>query len=173
MDFETIRIATLDFVRAHHAWAPLIAGLVAFCESLAVLSLLVPATVILLGMGALLGAGGIPFLPVMVGAGIGAILGDWASYEFGRYYKEGAKRIWPLTRYPEMMETGETFCRRWGAWGIFLGRFIGPARAVVPLIAGIFVVGRIPFQIANVTSGFVWAFVWLAPGAGLFGWMEG
>lgn len=173
MDFETIRTATLDFVRDHQAWAPVVTGILAFCESLAVLSLFVPATVILLGIGALLGAGGIPFLPVMIGAAVGAILGDWVSYEFGRYYKEGAKRIWPLTRYPEMVASGEAFCRRWGAWAIFIGRFIGPARAVVPLVAGVFAVGRIPFQLANVSSGFVWAFVWLAPGAGLFGFLKG
>ncbi|WP_298958919.1 DedA family protein [uncultured Methylobacterium sp.] len=168
MDFETIRTATLDFVREHHAWAPVITGIIAFCESVAVLSLLVPATVILLGIGALLGATDIPFLPVMTGAAIGAILGDWLSYEFGRYYRDGAKRIWPLTRYPAMVEKGEAFCRRWGAWAIFVGRFIGPARAVVPLIAGISVLPRVPFHVANLTSAFLWAFVWLAPGAGLF-----
>ncbi|MFE1603164.1 DedA family protein [Methylobacterium sp. ID0610] len=173
MDFETIRTAILDVVREHQAWAPVVTGVIAFCESLAVLSLLVPATVILLGIGALLGAGGIPFVPVMVGAAIGAILGDWMSYEFGRYYKDGAKRIWPLTRYPEMIAKGEQFCRRWGAWGIFIGRFIGPARAVVPLIAGIFAVQRLSFQLANVTSAFVWAFVWLAPGAGLLSFLKG
>ena len=71
-----------------------------------------------------------------------------------------------------MVTKGEDFCRRWGAWGIFVGRFIGPARAVVPLIAGIFLVGRLPFQVANVTSAFVWAFVWLAPGAGVFGFLR-
>ncbi len=49
MDFETIRTTTLDFVREHQAWAPVITGIIAFCESLAVLSFLVPATVILLG----------------------------------------------------------------------------------------------------------------------------
>ncbi|MEH3147895.1 MAG: DedA family protein [Methylobacterium frigidaeris] len=173
MDFETIRTATLDFVREHHAWAPVITGIIAFCESLAVLSFLVPATVILLGIGALLGATDIPFLPVMIAAAIGAILGDWVSYEFGRYYKEGSKRIWPLSRYPAMVEKGEDFCRRWGAWGIFVGRFIGPARAVVPLIAGVFAVSRLHFQLANVSSAFVWAFVWLAPGAGVMQFWPG
>ena len=128
MDFESLRTTVLDFVRDHQAWAPVITGIIAFCESLAVLSLLVPATVILIGIGALIGSGAIPFLPVMVGAAIGAILGDWVSYEIGRYYKDGAKRIWPLSRYPDMVQKGETFCQRWGAWAIFVGRFIGPAR---------------------------------------------
>ncbi|GJD51547.1 Inner membrane protein YabI [Methylobacterium crusticola] len=169
MDFETLRTTVLDFLRDHQAWAPAVTGIIAFCESLAVLSLLVPATVILLGIGALIGAGGLPFWPVMLGAALGAILGDWLSYEIGRYFQEGTKRIWPLTRYPGMVEKGEAFCRRWGAWGIFLGRFVGPARAVVPLVAGVAALPRLPFQVANLTSAFVWAFVWLAPGAGLLG----
>ena len=71
-----------------------------------------------------------------------------------------------------MMARGEAVCRRWGAWGIFAGRFFGPARAVVPLVAGIFRLPRLPFQLANVASALVWAFVLLAPGAGLLTWLD-
>ncbi|OYY82354.1 MAG: DedA family protein, partial [Rhizobiales bacterium 35-66-30] len=49
----------------------------------------------------------------------------------------------------------------------------GPARAVVPLIAGILAMPQIPFQVANVLSALVWAFVMLAPGAAVLkalGW---
>src|SRR3954469_19365437 len=49
MDFEALKVATLEFVRAHQIWAPFIVAGLAFCESLAFLSLLVPATVILVG----------------------------------------------------------------------------------------------------------------------------
>lgn len=167
MNFDALRTTTLAFVEAHKAWAPVIVGVLAFCESLAFLSILVPATVLLVAIGALIGASGIPFWPVVIGGGIGAGLGDWVSYEIGRYFQHGAKAIWPMSRYPAMVEKGESFCRRFGAWGIVIGRFIGPARAVVPLIAGIFEVPRLAFQLANWSSAFVWAFVWLAPGAGL------
>jgi membrane protein DedA with SNARE-associated domain len=172
MDFETLRTATTEFVRAHQAWTPLIVGALAFCESLAFLSLLVPATVMLLAIGALIGATGIPFWPAVAGGALGAALGDWLSYEVGRHYQEGAKRLWPLSRYPAMIARGETFCRRWGAWGVVIGRFFGPARAVVPLIAGIFRLPRLAFQAANVGSALVWAFVLLAPGAGLFDYLR-
>ncbi len=46
MDIEALRTTTLAFVEAHKAWTPFIAGGLAFCESIAVLSLFVPATVI-------------------------------------------------------------------------------------------------------------------------------
>ena len=50
-------------------------------------------------------------------------------------------------------------------WSIVIGRFFGPLRAVVPLVAGVFGMRQIPFQIANVGSAMLWAFVLLAPTA--------
>src|SRR4051812_42296875 len=67
--------------RAHQAWAPVIVAVLAFCESLAFLSLLAPATVMLVGIGSLIGATGLDFWPVWLGAAVGASLGDWVSYE--------------------------------------------------------------------------------------------
>jgi membrane protein DedA with SNARE-associated domain len=58
---------------------------------------------------------------------------------------------------------------KWGMPGIFIGRFFGPLRASVPLIAGILEMEYWHFQIANVTSAFVWAFVLLSFGDFGFG----
>lgn len=173
MDFDAIRDTTLAFIEAHKAWTPFIAGGLAFCESLAVLSLFVPATVILLGVGGLIGAADIPFWPVVAAAALGAALGDWISYEFGRYFKDDVKGWWPMSCYPEATRKSEDFLKRWGAGAVAIGRFFGPIRAVVPLIAGSFGVQRLHFQVANVLSAIVWAFVLLAPGAGLITWFQG
>ena len=173
MDFESLRATTLEFVRTHEAWAPFITGGLAFCESVAVLSLLVPATVILVGIGALLGATGLEFWPIWLGAALGAALGDWLCYEVGRYFDESVKHMWPLNKQPDLVRRAEDFIQRFGAWGIFLGRFFGPARALVPLIAGVFDMPRVPFQAANVASAMIWAFVLLAPGAGLTQFLTG
>jgi membrane protein DedA with SNARE-associated domain len=167
MELEALRLTVTEFVRAHQAWAPVIVGLLAFGESLAVISLFIPATVLLVGIGALIGASEIAFIPVVIGATVGASLGDWVSYEVGRYYEHGVKSVWPLSRYPALMAHGETFFHRYGVWAVVIGRFFGPARAVVPLVAGVFQLDRLPFQLANVGSAIVWAFVMLAPGAGL------
>ena len=60
------------------------------------------------------------------------------------------------------MPKGEAFIRSCGVFAIFIGRFFGPLRASVPLVAGIFEMPWWPFQIANFTSAFVWAAVcWL------------
>jgi membrane protein DedA with SNARE-associated domain len=48
--------------------------------------------------------------------------------------------------------------------GIFIGRFFGPLRASVPLVAGVFRMPYWKFQFANFTSAFVWAAVLLLLG---------
>jgi membrane protein DedA with SNARE-associated domain len=167
MDFDTHSRMLLDFIRAHHSWAPAIVGALAFAESLAVVSLLVPSTVLLLGIGALAAASGLEFWPIWLGAAVGAIFGDWLSYAIGYRFKHAVFRVWPLSSHRQLSDRGERFFARWGAWGVFLGRFIGPMRAVVPLVAGVFAMPMMLFQVATIASAFVWAFVMLAPGAGL------
>ena len=55
----------------------------AFAESLAFISLLVPAWGALVAIGALIGPSGISFWPVWIAAALGAALGDWLSYWIG------------------------------------------------------------------------------------------
>ncbi len=52
------------------------------------------------------------------------------------------------------------------------GALLRPARALVPHLAGVLGMARLPFQIANIASAAVWAFVLLAPGAGLLTWLD-
>lgn len=149
--------AVAEFVRDHQAWAAPIVFVLAFGESLAFLSLLIPAWSALVAIGALIGATGISFYPLWIAGSIGAALGDWLSYWFGFTYKEQVAQIWPLSRYPKLLPRGEAFVRRWGVPGIFIGRFFGPLRASVPLAAGIFEMPYWQFQIANFVSALVWA----------------
>jgi membrane protein DedA with SNARE-associated domain len=172
MSFDLIKASVVGFVQTHEAWAPFIAAALAFGESIAVLSLVVPATVILLAVGGLIGAAGLEFWQIWLGATVGAAVGDTVSYWIGRHFKRAALNAWPLSRHPEMVERGERFFARLGPWALFAGRFFGPARAVVPLIAGIFAMPTVLFQSINVASASVWAFVLLAPGAGLLAYFR-
>jgi membrane protein DedA with SNARE-associated domain len=173
MSFETITHGVVDFVRTNQGWAPFIVGLLAFGESLAVLSLLFPATVMLLAIGGMIGGMGLEFWPIWLAAVLGASLGDWLSYEVSRHFGEPIQHMWPLNRAPATMAKAERFIQRHGVWGVFLGRFFGPLRAVVPLVAGIFHMPRFPFQLANIGSALLWSTLLLAPGAGIVGWLRG
>ena len=154
----------IEFVKAHEAWAAPIVFLLAFGESLAFFSLLLPATAILLAFSGLIGASGLPFWPIWAAAVLGAILGDWVSYWVGYRYKREIGNVWPLSRNPGLLIRGEAFFRRWGTASVFFGRFFGPLRCVMPLVAGIMAMPSLPFQVANVLSALVWATGILAPG---------
>jgi membrane protein DedA with SNARE-associated domain len=155
--------ALLDFVREHQEFAAPIVFALAFGESLAFISLLIPATVMLIGIGALIGASGIDFWPVWFAAGLGAGIGDWISYWLGRHYHAQIARMWPLSKYPDMLPKGHAFFEKWGWSGVFIGRFFGPLRAVVPLVAGTCDMPKAAFQLANWTSAFVWSGLLLGP----------
>ena len=154
----------IEFVRAHEAWAAPIVFALAFGESLAFVSLLLPAWAALVGIGVLIGAGDLNFWPIWVAASIGAGLGDWLSYWFGTKFGGAVQHMWPLSRHPEMISRAEAFMKKWGIAGIFIGRFFGPLRAAVPLVAGIFHMPYWRFQFANFSSALVWAAVLLLIG---------
>jgi membrane protein DedA with SNARE-associated domain len=154
----------VDFVRVHEVWAAPIVFALAFGESLAFISLLIPALGVLVAIGYLIGPSGISFWPVCIAGGLGAALGDWLSYWVGVRIGPPVAHVWPLSRHPELLPRGQRFMKRWGIPGIFIGRFLGPLRASVPLVAGILVMPYWRFQFANFTSAFVWSAVLLTLG---------
>jgi membrane protein DedA with SNARE-associated domain len=164
MEIQTIVQQTVDFVRTNEGWAAPVVFSLAFGESLAFISLLIPAWGALVAIGALIGPSGINFWPVWIAGSLGAAFGDWISYWIGLKLEYTVAKVWPLSRHPDLIPRGEIFMRKWGIPGIFIGRFFGPLRASVPLIAGIFEMPFWRFQIANFSSAFVWAAVLLTIG---------
>lgn len=174
MNVESYVQFVIDFVRANSVWAAPVMFALAFAESLAFISLLIPAWGALVAIGALIGKSGIDFLPVWIAASIGAALGDWLSYWIGLKLEHSVAKVWPLSRHPELIPRGEAFVKRWGVAAIFIGRFFGPLRASVPLVAGIFEMPYWRFQFANFVSAFVWAGVLITLGDGIskiFTWL--
>jgi len=164
MNLEQYGSVVVDFVRAHQSWAAPVVFALAFAESLAFISLLIPAWAALVGIGLLLASSDIPFLPIWIAASVGAALGDWVSYWIGFKLEHAVYHMWPLSRHPGLIPKGEAFIRRWGALAVFIGRFSGPLRASVPIVAGIFAMPQWRFQLANWSSAFLWAAVLLLLG---------
>jgi membrane protein DedA with SNARE-associated domain len=147
----------LDFIRAHSDWAAVVMFITAFGESFAFVSLLFPGTTVLIAAGTLMSAGTLPYGPVMVGAIIGAVLGDSVSYWIGRRFGGAIAGLWPFSQNPDLLPRGIRFFERHGGKSVFIGRFFGPIRAVIPLAAGIMRMPRGRFWVANMTSAIVWA----------------
>jgi membrane protein DedA with SNARE-associated domain len=161
---EALTGAVLDTVSAYALLAPPVVFILSFGESLAFISLLLPATVLLVGGSGIVRAAGLGFWPIWIAAVTGAFLGDWVSYWLGFRYQEAIGRVWPLSRHPQLLAKGRHFFTRWGAASVFLGRFFGPLRCVVPLVAGTCAMPMLAFQAANLASALVWATLVLAPG---------
>ena len=162
-------------VEAHARWAGPVVFAICFLESLAIVSAIVPATVLLVGIGSLATAGVLDLFTLSAWGVVGAGLGFWASYEGGRRYAREIEALPWLARRPDWIARGHGFFERWGAMAIFVGRFVGPARVVVPMMAGTMGVDSRRFHIANWASALVWAPLLLAPtaiAAWLTAWLE-
>lgn len=154
------------------AWAPLVLAALTFLESLPGVSFLVPATALLLGVGVLIGQGILDPWTTVAGAAVGAVLGDAVGFWVTRWI--GARAV--RRRIPPAHRRGYAravlLMRRYGWWAVFVGRFFGPLRAIIPVAAGVAGMREWSFQTANVASAVVWAPVMLLPGS-VAGWALG
>lgn len=153
------------FTQDHAEWAVPIVFMLAFAESLVLISLLVPATIMLMGVGGLIGLSQLSFMTLWLAATLGAVLGDWLSFWLGQHYHEPISRMRPFAKRPDLLARGHRFFVKWGVTGVFIGRFFGPLRASVPLAAGACGMSATAFQWANITSAALWAASLLGPGA--------
>jgi len=63
-----------------------------------------------------------------------------------------------------MLKKGEAFFYRHGGKSILFGRFVGPVRPVIPVVAGILGMRPLHFSVVNVLSAIGWALVYILPG---------
>ncbi|HEY7609286.1 MAG TPA: DedA family protein, partial [Alphaproteobacteria bacterium] len=124
-----------------------------------------PFTAMIVGAGALVGTGTLDPWVVIPWGIAGASAGDAVSYWIGRYFKDRVPGMWPFRDKPEQLERGYDFFARWGVLSVFIGRFFGPLRAVVPIVAGMLKMSQWKFQVTNVVSAVVWLPMLLLPGA--------
>jgi membrane protein DedA with SNARE-associated domain/membrane-associated phospholipid phosphatase len=156
--------ALMAFITHHPALAYGAIFLISLSESLAMVGLIVPGTVIMFGVGAIVATGSLGLKPVLLLAAAGAVAGDGISFWLGRHYQEELREIWPFSRHPGMLKNGETFFRRHGGKSVMFGRFVGPVRPVIPVVAGMLDMSPLHFGAVNVLSAMGWAFVYILPG---------
>lgn len=157
--------ATLDgWIRAGAGWAPAAVFIITFLESLPGISLLVPATALLVAVGAVLGTGTLEPGPIVIAAIAGAIVGDAVGFWISRAVGPRVVRRWLPRSQRRAYARALLLFRRWGWAAVFFGRFLGPVRAVAPLIAGVARMRERHFQAANIASAVVWVPLMLLPG---------
>jgi undecaprenyl-diphosphatase len=160
LDIDALR----QWMLQHPGWLYLLVGAIAFVESFAIVGIVVPGVALLAAASFAAGATELPLAAVLGAAFVGAVLGDGVSFLIGWRYHEDIKRMWPFSRHPEWIDGGEDFFARFGVWSIVSGRFIGPIRPVIPLVAGMFSVPARLFYAVNIVSALAWAPVYVLPG---------
>ncbi|MDQ7049631.1 MAG: DedA family protein [Enterobacterales bacterium] len=154
----------LQIMQQNSTWALLIIFLIAFSESMAIIGLFVPGWVLLVGVGGLIGADLLSFYPVVLSAYLGAVIGESLSFYIGIRYKRQIL-AWPyFEKHQVLVKKSEDFFDKYGSAGVFIGRFIGPVRAFIPLVAGLSGMSRKRFFWVNMTSALIWAPFYLVPG---------
>ena len=156
--------ALLNWVELNPGYAGWVVFAVALAESLAIVGVLVPGVVILLGAGTLIGAGILDFWLMCAWAVAGAIIGDGLSYWLGHHFEYLTARWRWFRLHPDHLRKGIEFFEKYGDLSVALGRFFGPIRAIVPLVAGLMHMPPRRFYTANVLSALVWAPAYLVPG---------
>ena len=167
MDLSSIQ-PLLDWLNLHQQWVAAAIVLIAFLESLALAGVVIPGVLLLFGASAVAGSGALSLWQALACAFTGAVIGDCTSFFLGKSLKQRIKSIWPFRKYPDWIHNGEVFFSRHGGMSIVIGRFVGPIRPVVPLVAGMLNMHSGRFVSINLVSALGWAPTYVIPGY-LFG----
>jgi membrane protein DedA with SNARE-associated domain len=130
--------------------------LFSFAESLAIVGSLVPGGTVVIISGFLTVNHCFNLSALIVLASLGAIAGDTVSFFVGTKgaYLFHDDNVWLKRSH---LETAESFFKEHGDKSVFLGRFVGIIRPIVPFVAGLSGMSIRKFMVWNVTSGILWA----------------
>lgn len=167
MDSEWIK-AIFTWVEANPSWTGFFIFLFAFGESLLLVGILLPGAAFLLALGTMIGLGVVELYPAWFWASLGAFLGDGISFWIGNRYQQRLLKMWPVYKFPELTAKGQQFFEKYGGISVFIGRFVGPIRPVIPAIGGMMNMNVKLYVIISLAASILWSPFYLLPGM-LFG----
>ena len=160
--------AWLDSITAwltvNPSWLGAAIFLVSCLECLAIAGIIVPGTVALFAIAALAGSGILPLSEALLLGFLGGLLGDFVSYFLGRRFHQNIRRLPGLRHHPEWMSGAETYFQRYGIASLLVGRFIGPLRPMLPMVAGMCDMPFVRFAGVSVIAAAGWSFAYILPG---------
>lgn len=158
----------IAYFSAHPHVAVIAIFAAAALEALAIIGTVIPGSSIVFVGGMLIGLNVLDPWWAVGAAVSGAILGDGVSYWLGHHYQERLRSMWPVRKYPSLFDRGHAYFAANGRKSIFFGRFLGPVRAIVPVVAGMSGMPPLQFYVINVVSALAWVAAHILPGL-LFG----
>lgn len=103
---------------------------------------------------------------------IGAMIGDHAGFYAGLYLGPRLHHLRFANRHRDKIDRAENLIRRFGAWAIFVGRFIPAIRSLIPAALGVSGFNRLRYSLLDSLACALWAMtlggIVLALDAGFF-----
>ena len=152
------------WLSANPQWLGLAIFLVACIECLAIAGIIVPGTVLLFAVAVLAGSGAFSLGETLLLGFLGGLLGDAVSYTLGKYFHQNIRRLPLLRHHPEWIGSAESYFQRYGIASLLVGRFIGPLRPMLPMVAGMFDMPLPRFIAVSLVAGAGWSVAYLLPG---------
>ncbi len=154
----------MNELQNHQEWIAFAIFLISFIESLAIAGVIVPGVTLLFMAAIIAGGGALSLEASLFWAFLGAVAGDGLSFAIGRHFSTSITSVWPVSRYPRLLDSGKQFFDKHGGKSILIGRFVGPLRPILPLIAGMLHMPPKRFLFFNIVSAFGWAPLYILPG---------
>jgi undecaprenyl-diphosphatase len=156
-------LSTLQVFKDHSGPLYFFVFMTALLESLPIIGVFLPGTLLLLLFGLFCAKGYVSIWAVVLLATIGATLGDIGGYLLGKY---GRRFFKENNRFLKLahLKTGQAFFEKHGGKSILFGRFIGPIRPIIALVAG--ATHYIPkrFLKWNISGAFLWSGTYIVVG---------
>jgi membrane protein DedA with SNARE-associated domain len=148
----------------YQAYALLILFLLVFAESVAVLGLVVPGTALMFSFGVLIGAEQMGFWAACLVSAAAGLVGDSLSYLAGRKFRPQLESWNWLSRQQKELDKISNALNN-NVWlAIVAGRFIGPSRPLLPLLAGMLQLPPARYFPAATLACVLWPIAYLLPG---------
>lgn len=146
-----------EWVSAHPGWTLAILFLCCTGESILVLGMLIPTTVVLLAAGALVALGSLELGPVMAVSVLGAVFGDSLNFWAGRHWGRRALESHYAQKYQDPIARSQNMFERHGAKALVVARFVGLVRPFVAAIAGAYRMSHLRFFAVEFFAAALWA----------------
>jgi membrane protein DedA with SNARE-associated domain/membrane-associated phospholipid phosphatase len=152
------------WLSANPEWLGLAIFLIACIECLAIAGIIVPGTILMFAVAVLAGNGALSLWETLLLAYLGGLLGDALSYGIGRYFHQDIRRLPILRHHPQWLTSAEVYFQRYGVASLLVGRYIGPLRPMLPMVAGMLSMPLPRFIAVSMLAAAGWVVAYLLPG---------
>lgn len=148
--------SSLPYIGTMGDFAYALVFIAALIESLPVIGVFLPGTFLLVFLGYASGEGYLVLWVSIVLAALGAFVGELIGYYIGKY---GRHFLHDQMKWLKIahIDAAQKYFNAHGGKSIFIGRFIGPIRSVISIVAGMSHMKTSTFNYYNAIGALVWS----------------